>query len=113
MSMHPLFESMRKNPGMYLGTNDHSLTALYAFLTGYQCGYCDGNLKPRSPSVLADAWLLPPHFPRFVAEYYGCKSPDDQSWLRLMREHADSEKAAVRLFFELLEEYDRQQPQRP
>ena len=113
--MHALLESIRKHPAMYLGIGGASLTALDIFLTGYQCGYCDGSLKPRASSVPADSCLTPPGFPRFVAEHYGYKAPDDECrYLRFVREHADSEQAAFRLFFELLEEYDRrQQPQRP
>ena len=93
---------------MYLGRAGDSLTALETFLTGYQCGYWDGSPKPHAPSVPSDACLLPFDFGRFVADYYGYKSPDDDCrWLHFVREHADNEQAAFRLFFELLAEYDR------
>ena len=108
--MHALLESIRKHPAMYLGIGGASLTALDIFLTGYQCGYCAGSLKPHASSVHADSCVTPLGFPRFVAEHYGYKGPDDDvRWLRFVHEHADSEQAAFRLFFELLEEYDRRQ----
>jgi hypothetical protein len=112
--MHPLFERIRKRPGLYLGADNDSFTALCGFITGYQCGFGDGSPKPHAPSVPADACLLPSDFHRFVTEHYGRKFPDGgRGWQHFVREHADSEQAAFRLFFDLLVAYDStQQPQR-
>src|SRR5579859_7079570 len=112
--MHELLAAIRQRPGLYLGADNDSFTALCGFITGYQCGFWQGSPKRNAPRVPADGCLLPPDFHRFVTEHYGRKFPDGgRGWQCFVREHADTERAAFRLFFELLEEYDRgQQPQR-
>ena len=112
--MHALLESIRQRPGLYLGADNDNFTAFCGFITGYQCGFAAGSPKPHAPSVAADACLVPFDFTRFVTEHYGRRFPDGgRGWAHFVREHADSEQAAFRLFFELLAEYDRrQQPQR-
>lgn len=107
--MHELLASIRQRPGMYLGPDNDSFTALCGFLSGYQSGYWAGaKLQVATP---ADACLVPHDFHRFVTEHYGREYPyGGHGWQHFVREHTDSEQAAFRLFFELLAEYDRQRP---
>src|SRR5678816_1709995 len=99
--MHPLLESIRKHPGMYLGPNNTSLAALCAFFTGYQCGYADGSLKPHAPSVPADSCLfgLPEAFDRFVAQRLGERWPTGKSTWSFIDKKKKTEKEAFELFF--------------
>jgi len=109
-SVHELLSAIRQRPGLYLGADNDSFTALCGFITGYQCGFWQGSSKPPSPSIPVEACLLPSDFPRFVTEHYGRKFPaGGRGWQWFVREHADSEQAAFRLFFELLAAYDRSQ----
>jgi hypothetical protein len=108
--MHPLLESIRKHPGMYLGPNKASLAALCAFFTGYQCGYWAGSPKPHAPSVPADSCLLPEDFDQFVAQRLGERWPTGKSMWSFIREHTETEKEAFELFFRLVDEYEKKRP---
>ena len=105
--MHELLAAIQQRPGLYLGADNDSFTALCGFIGGYQSGFWAGS-EPHA-STAADACLVPSEFHRFVTERYGREYPDGgKGWQSFVREHADSEQAAFRLFFELLAEFDRQ-----
>lgn len=107
--MHEMLTSIQQRPGLYLGADDSSFTALCGFIVGYQSGFRAASSQPHAPAVSADACLVPEHFHRFVTEHYGRSFPDGgRGWQHFVREHADGERAAFGLFFELLAAYDRQ-----
>jgi len=108
--MHELLIAVRRRPGLYLGAENDSFTALCGFMTGYQVGYWAGAKVPANTTdaaTAAGACLLPEEFHRFVTEYYGHDYPcGGRGWQHFVREHSGDDQAAFRLFFELLEKYD-------
>ena len=114
--MHKELTFIREKPGLFLGMYNDSFVALCGFITGYQVGYGDGRPTPESPSpdpreLAAHASLVPGDFHRFVTEHYGEQFPaGGRGWQWFVREHSSNDQEAFRLFFELLDQYDRQHP---
>ena len=107
--MHKELAFIQARPGLRLGADNECFTALCGFITGYEVGFHAG--LGAQTSGAADARLVPAGFGRFVTEYYGRKYPDGgRGWQNFVREHADNEQAAFRLFFKLLAEYELRHP---
>jgi hypothetical protein len=97
-------ESIHKRTGLYWASPELPFTSLQAFLVGYQCGY---GVAKQGYDILPEQ-LVPQDFHRFVAEHLGEAYPTSKGWQGLIREHTSSEREAFDLFFQLRDEYERQ-----
>ena len=99
-------ESLHNRSGLWWGNSDYPFTSLVAFLMGYQCGFGAAQAGSR----ISPQDLLPHDFHRFVTERFERHFPDGgKGWQSFIVEHTHSEKEAFELFFQLREEYERQQ----
>ena len=66
---------------------------------------------PANTSLTSGFLVANQNFHRFVTERYGHRYPDGgKGWQTIIREHANDEQDAFRLFFELVAECEQSQP---
>jgi hypothetical protein len=100
MKMLELLDSLRRHPEF---TNEKSLKALRAFLSGYEAAV--GEFHINDAAVFSD--LRP--FSEWVAKHYGYEKAGARSWYSLIAGHTQSDAEAFDMFFDLLSQY-RQRP---
>ena len=101
-----LLESIRDHTGLYWSNKERPFTSLVAFLNGYQVGFWAGRSRPR----IEPFELVPNDFHRFVTERFGRKFPaGGKGWQTFIEENTKSEEGAFALFFQLRDEYDREE----
>lgn len=94
-----LLELIREKPTLYLGEN--SLTGLWHFLRGYRMAEGDHGID--------DVIQMPPDFLDWVA--YRLHFYDSTSgWLRMILDRVPDERAALKRFFELLDDHRAREP---
>lgn len=98
MSVSNMIDTIRKRPGMFLGSN--SITALRHFLDGYQAA-------EREYTVCRKGELFPLPF-RYMHEYtgYRLKERNSMGWSHQILNACDgAEDAALQKFFEFYDEF--------
>lgn len=110
MSIHSLIETVRRRPGMFLGSN--SITALMHFINGYRFAEREtaGNSEKTSEPRLfpLDFWF----FHEFAKIKLGFHS-SVAGWRNLILETCDGdEKKALEMFFTLFDEFEQIRPVR-
>jgi hypothetical protein len=90
-----LLGSVKKRPGMYLGTS--SITRLNMLLRGCSLARKEVGIPPTKPEKEFEG------FQSWIQDKYGIKS--DQSWAKTILSYSMDEREALGKFFELFEEY--------
>ena len=98
MTVFEVLDVVRRKPRFYL--QEESLKVLWVFLAGYEIGIQSCGQKR---SLLGE--LRP--FSIWVAKELGFSSYA-KGWSNMIRERADSDQAAFRYFFELLDRFKRE-----
>ena len=91
-----LLAAIRQRPGMYLGTK--SLTALWHFSQGYGMALSNYGLPDQN------ALGIPHEMHDWVAYRLGYRE-STAGWINMITEHHPAENEALKVFFELLDEY--------
>lgn len=99
-SLFDVLNKIRKRPAMYLGQN--SIFSLQAFLDGYY--YARREIK----TPLTDEEKYFQAFLIWIRERFEVKG--GQLWASILRFQSADEGAAVKLFFDLLDDYMAQNP---
>ena len=102
--MHEFLTEVQKRPGLYFGDPEQPYTKLLAFMDGYSMGY----MMARKGDSSWPKEFVPHDFDKFVCQRLGVQhGAETKGWRTCIRECGSSEQEAFRLFFRLIEEYER------
>lgn len=104
MNIHSLVETIRRRPGMYLGSN--SITPLMHFIDGYKFAQNELGKDKNSEIFPLDFW----YFHEFVKVKLGFSS-SVAGWCNLILQSCNGdEKKALEMFFTLYDEFEQIRP---
>lgn len=90
-----LLSHLKKRPGAYLGRVE--LSRFVHWVHGYDCAVSAANLSEHN--------ILPEGLQEFVAMKYLGETQTAKGWFELIFETEPDEEKALKLFFDLLDEY--------